>query len=81
MMKHGKKNIVLDENRRNTYMQSFSLTSREEPSVLTTFDGERKHLIPVSGVHKLCALISSVMILFLKLESFSSCLPFLLLSS
>jgi len=53
MMKHGKKNIVLDENRRNTYRQSCTLASGEEPSVLTTFDGDRKLLIPVSRVHKL----------------------------
>ncbi|XP_021753235.1 bromodomain-containing protein DDB_G0270170-like [Chenopodium quinoa] len=49
LMKHGKKHIVLDETRRNTY-NSYSLTCGQEPSVLTTFDKERKQLIAV-GLH------------------------------
>lgn len=47
-MKHGKKHIVLDETRRNTYKDSFTLAYGQEPSVLTTFDRERKQLIAVS---------------------------------
>lgn len=48
-MKHGKKHIVLDETRRNTY-NSYSLACGQEPSVLTAFDRERKQLIAV-GLH------------------------------
>lgn len=44
-MKHGKKQFVLDENRRNTYTEF--LQSGREPSVLTTFDAERKQLMTV----------------------------------
>ncbi|WCJ40014.1 DNA-binding bromodomain-containing protein [Euphorbia peplus] len=43
--KNGKKQFVIDENRRNTYMQ-FSDSGRE-PSVLATFDAERKQLVAV----------------------------------
>ncbi|XP_042420683.1 uncharacterized protein LOC122008862 [Zingiber officinale] len=39
--KYSKKSVVIDENRRNAF------TEAQEPSVLTTFDGERKQLIPV----------------------------------
>ena len=46
-MKHGKKQFVLDENRRNTYKQFYSSAGGREPSVLTTFEGERKLLLPV----------------------------------
>lgn len=46
-LKHGKKPFVIDENRRNTYKQSSSLAIGREPSVLTTFDGEKKQLMPV----------------------------------
>lgn len=46
-LKHGKKPFVLDENRRNTYKQSSSIAVGREPSVLTTFDGEKKQLMPV----------------------------------
>ncbi|KAJ8453056.1 hypothetical protein Cgig2_014819 [Carnegiea gigantea] len=48
LMKHGKKQIVLDANRinrRNTYKQTYSLACGQEPSVLTMFDGGRKQLI------------------------------------
>ncbi|XP_059654148.1 uncharacterized protein LOC132300885 [Cornus florida] len=48
--KQGKK-LVLNENRRNTYKQSHLLTGGQEPSVLSTFDGERKQLMPV-GIQK-----------------------------
>lgn len=47
-LKNGKKQFVLDENRRNTYMQLHPSACGREPSVLTTFDGERKQLMPVS---------------------------------
>ncbi|XP_062081535.1 uncharacterized protein LOC133787501 [Humulus lupulus] len=45
--KNGKKQFMLDENRRNTYMQPHPSAGGREPSVLTTFDGERKLLMPV----------------------------------
>ncbi|WOK99807.1 hypothetical protein Cni_G08519 [Canna indica] len=46
--KYLKKSFVIDENRRNTYNQSQVLSSSiGEPSVLTTFDGGRKQLVPV----------------------------------
>ncbi|KAJ9189432.1 hypothetical protein P3X46_000727 [Hevea brasiliensis] len=44
-MKHRKRQFVLDENRRNTYSQ-LSAGGRE-PSVLATFDAERKQLMAV----------------------------------
>ncbi|KAH7518255.1 hypothetical protein FEM48_Zijuj09G0152100 [Ziziphus jujuba var. spinosa] len=45
--KQGKKQFVHEENRRNTYMQSNPSAGGREPSVFTTFDGERKQLMPV----------------------------------
>ncbi|KAF3434867.1 hypothetical protein FNV43_RR21954 [Rhamnella rubrinervis] len=45
--KHGKKQFVLDENRRNTYIQSNPSAGGRDSSVFTTFDGERKQLMPV----------------------------------
>lgn len=45
--KHGKKMFVLDENRRNTYIQSNPSAGGRDSSVFTTFDGERKQLMPV----------------------------------
>ncbi|TKY75540.1 Bromodomain and PHD finger-containing protein 3 [Spatholobus suberectus] len=50
MRKYGKKQVVLDENKRSTYKHSHSSPDGQEPSVLTTFDGERKLLLPV-GLH------------------------------
>nr|DAD46550.1 TPA_asm: hypothetical protein HUJ06_016487 [Nelumbo nucifera] len=47
-MKCGKKQFILDENRRNTYLQSHILVGGREPSVFTTFDGEKKLLMAVS---------------------------------
>lgn len=44
-MKHGKKQVVLDENRRNTYKQFHQ--SLRESSVLTTFDADKKQLMTV----------------------------------
>ncbi|XP_020535536.1 uncharacterized protein LOC105635519 isoform X2 [Jatropha curcas] len=44
-MKYGKKQFSFDENRRNTYKQSSA--GGREPSVLTTFDSERKQLMTV----------------------------------
>lgn len=44
-MKYGKRQFVLDENRRNTYKQLPA--GGGEPSVLTTFDAERKQLMAV----------------------------------
>ncbi|KAK1297083.1 Transcription factor GTE10 [Acorus calamus] len=49
-MKLAKKNIVIDENRRNTYKLAQQLSSGHEPSVLTTFEEEKKQLLPV-GFH------------------------------
>lgn len=45
-MKFGKKQSVPDESRRNTYKQ-FDSAGWREPSVLATFDAERKHLVAV----------------------------------
>ncbi|KAJ8625656.1 hypothetical protein MRB53_034186 [Persea americana] len=50
MSRFGKKPFVFDENRRNTYKLSQQSSSGSEPSVLTTFDGEKKQLMAV-GVH------------------------------
>ncbi|KAK1305306.1 hypothetical protein QJS10_CPB11g02153 [Acorus calamus] len=49
-MKLGKKNIIVDENRRNTYKLSQQQSSGREPSVFTTFEEERKQLLPI-GFH------------------------------
>lgn len=46
-MKNGKKQFAVDENRRNTYKQFHPSVSGREPSVLTTFDAEGKHLMAV----------------------------------
>ncbi|EEF41474.1 bromodomain-containing protein [Ricinus communis] len=43
-IKYGKRQFGLDENRRNTYKQ---LSAGREPSVLITFDSERKQLMAV----------------------------------
>ncbi|KAG1362671.1 cat eye syndrome critical region protein 2 [Cocos nucifera] len=48
--KYGKKLTVIDENRRNTFKQPQQFTSVCEPPVLTTFDGDRKQLVPI-GLH------------------------------
>ncbi|XP_058090600.1 uncharacterized protein LOC131237010 [Magnolia sinica] len=50
MSKLGKKQFVLDDNRRSTYKNSHQSISRHEMSVLTTFDADRKQLTPV-GLH------------------------------
>ncbi|GAB4853017.1 hypothetical protein Ancab_017206 [Ancistrocladus abbreviatus] len=49
-VKHGKKQVILNESRRSTYTQSYSTTGRQESSTLGIFSGERKLLIPV-GLH------------------------------
>ncbi|XP_042407529.1 uncharacterized protein LOC121997270 isoform X1 [Zingiber officinale] len=46
-LKYLKKSFVMDENRRSTYTLPEVVNSLMVPSVLTTFDGERKQLIPV----------------------------------
>uniref|UniRef100_A0A2P2LHN8 Bromo domain-containing protein n=1 Tax=Rhizophora mucronata TaxID=61149 RepID=A0A2P2LHN8_RHIMU len=46
-MKHVKKQIPLDENRRNTYKQFHASAGGREPSILSTFDAERKQLMAV----------------------------------
>ncbi|KAG6572174.1 Bromodomain and PHD finger-containing protein 3, partial [Cucurbita argyrosperma subsp. sororia] len=46
-VRQGKKPIVSDENRRDTYKQFQAATTLLEPSVLNTFDRERKVLMPV----------------------------------
>ncbi|KAM0945181.1 putative chromatin remodeler Bromodomain family [Dioscorea sansibarensis] len=48
--KFGKKPIVIDENRRNTYKQSQLSASVQELPTLTSFDGENQQLLPI-GVH------------------------------
>ncbi|GMH23635.1 hypothetical protein Nepgr_025478 [Nepenthes gracilis] len=49
-MKHGKKQIILDETKRSTYVRSCGSACRQEPSIMTIFNVERKQLIPV-GLH------------------------------
>ncbi|KAJ7967069.1 Bromodomain-containing protein [Quillaja saponaria] len=49
-LKNGKKQFVLDESRRNTYQQFQLSAGGQEPSVLTTFDRDKKQLLPV-GLH------------------------------
>ncbi|XP_026446128.1 bromodomain-containing protein 9-like [Papaver somniferum] len=49
-MKFGKKHFVLDENRRNTYKNSYSAAGGNELSLFATFDGEKRHLMAV-GIH------------------------------
>ena len=46
-VRQGKRPIVSDENRRNTYKQFQAAAALLEPSVLNTFDRERKLLMPV----------------------------------
>ncbi|XP_068640756.1 uncharacterized protein [Aristolochia californica] len=47
-----KKQFVFDENRRSTYKQSLQSLSARGPSMLTTFDGDRRQLMPVGlGFH------------------------------
>ncbi|KAH7692026.1 bromodomain-containing protein 7/9 [Dioscorea alata] len=48
--KFGKKPIVIDDNRRNTYKQSQLSASVQELPTLTSFDGENQQLLPI-GVH------------------------------
>lgn len=38
---------MFDENRRSTYLQSHPSANGRESSVLSTFDGGRKQLLPV----------------------------------
>ncbi|KAJ7002297.1 hypothetical protein NC653_012372 [Populus alba x Populus x berolinensis] len=45
--KHSKKPLAIDENRRNTYKQFNPSAGGRVPSVLTTFDAERKQLVAV----------------------------------
>nr|XP_009382068.1 PREDICTED: bromodomain-containing protein DDB_G0270170-like isoform X1 [Musa acuminata subsp. malaccensis] len=48
--KYGKKLIVVDENRRNTYKQSLASTYTHETPIFTILNGEKKQLMPV-GLH------------------------------
>ncbi|XP_077231209.1 uncharacterized protein LOC143864207 isoform X2 [Tasmannia lanceolata] len=50
LSKVGSKQFVFDENRRSTYKQPHQSVSGHEPTVLTTFDREKKQLISV-GLH------------------------------
>ncbi|KAF9676398.1 hypothetical protein SADUNF_Sadunf09G0134400 [Salix dunnii] len=45
--KHIKKHLALDENRHDTYKQSHPSAGGRVPSVLNTFDAERKQLVAV----------------------------------
>ncbi|MCL7050965.1 hypothetical protein MKW94_013944, partial [Papaver nudicaule] len=49
IMKFGK-HFILDENRRNTYKNSYPAAGGHELSVFATFDGEKRHLMAV-GIH------------------------------
>lgn len=66
-MKYPKKSLVIDENRRITYSHPQVFGSISESSVLTTFEGERKQLIPVSMM-----FYNSMRALFLFVTSRSS---------
>lgn len=59
-IKNGKKPFVLDETRRNTYRQSHPSASGREPSVLATFDIERKQLMAVCITLMLSFLFNSL---------------------
>ncbi|KAL5984367.1 hypothetical protein ACLOJK_018471 [Asimina triloba] len=47
--KFGKSKLVIDEDRRNTYKQSYHAVSGRDPSILRGFGGERKPLIAVGA--------------------------------
>lgn len=68
-MKLGKKQFVLDENRRKTYKQSHPSVGGREPSVLTTFDGERKQLLAVRITLMLNFLFNSLMMKLMLLKA------------
>lgn len=46
-MKYGKKQIVADDSRRNTYMQPCAPPGGHDSAVLSVFNSERKVLVPV----------------------------------
>lgn len=48
VLRYGKKQFTLDENKRDTYKDS--LSSGQEPSVFTTFEGELKQLMVVCPI-------------------------------
>lgn len=50
VLKYGKKQFTVDENRRDAYKDS--MASGHEPSVLTTFEGELKQLMVVCAAGK-----------------------------
>ncbi|KAE8671199.1 Ser/Thr-rich protein T10 in DGCR region, putative isoform 1 [Hibiscus syriacus] len=62
MVKNGKKNFVLDENRRNTY-NLFHSSAAREASVLNTFAGERKQLLTVCII----SINDSLLILLIRI--------------
>lgn len=73
MSRFGKKPFVFDENRRNTYKLSLQSGSGSEPSVLTTFDGEKKQLMAVSLISRtnnLTIFIYFIILFFLKMVVF-----------
>ncbi|XP_064959716.1 uncharacterized protein LOC135585771 isoform X1 [Musa acuminata AAA Group] len=47
LMKNPRKSLVINENRRITYSHPQVFGSTSESSLLTTFDGERRQLVPV----------------------------------
>ncbi|RWW50645.1 hypothetical protein BHE74_00043077 [Ensete ventricosum] len=55
LMKNPRKSLVIDENRRITYSHPQVFGSTSESSLLTTLDGEKKQLVPVSI--KLCTFM------------------------
>lgn len=68
-IKHGKKQFVLDENRRKTYTQSHQSVGGREPSVLTTFDAERKQLLAVRITLMLNFLINSMIMKLMLIKA------------
>lgn len=68
-IKHGKKQVVFDENKRKTYKQSHPSVGGREPSVLTTFDGERKQLLAVRITLMLSFLFNSLMMKLMLLKA------------
>lgn len=62
VLRYGKKQFTLDENKRDTYEDS--LSSGHEPSVFTTFEGELKQLMVVCVIQVLFILCFNYYLFF-----------------
>ncbi|XWS54455.1 hypothetical protein CRYUN_Cryun10bG0090700 [Craigia yunnanensis] len=58
-LKHGKRQFVLDENRRNTYKLFHPSAAAREASLWTTYDGEKKQLLAVAEICVLLCVLES----------------------